>query len=81
MMIVDEISFIKKSDFELLNDVLNTKKDLPNGTIFENLQMVFVDDFCQLKPPQIGSYPLYVYKDCALWHHEKGLGQHWLMSR
>ena len=32
--------------------------------------MVFAGDFCQLKPPQIGSYPLYVDKDCALWHHK-----------
>ena len=48
---------------------LNTKTDSLNGTIFENLQMVFAGDFCQLKPPQIGSYPLYVYKDCALWYH------------
>ena len=69
MVIVDEISFITKSDFELLNDVLNTKADSPNGTIFGNLQMVFAGDFCQLKPPLIGSYLLYVYKDCALCHH------------
>ena len=23
-----------------------------------------------MKPPKIGSYPLYVYKDCALWYHK-----------
>jgi len=46
MVIVDEISFITKYDFELLNDVLNTKTDSPNETILGNLQMVFAGDFC-----------------------------------
>ena len=70
MMIVDEISFISKHDYELLNDVLNKKTESPNGIIFGNLQMVFAGDFCQLKPTQVGAYPLYAYKDCELWRHK-----------
>ena len=38
MVIVDEISFITKTDFELLNNVLNTKTDSPNGTRGKLLQ-------------------------------------------
>ena len=68
MVVVDEISFITKQDFELLNKVLNKKTDSANGSIFGNLQMVFAGDFCQLKPPRVGSKPLFVYKDCDLWH-------------
>ena len=34
------------------------KNDAKIGTSFGNLQMVFPGDFCQLKPPQAGLYPL-----------------------
>ena len=51
MVVVDEISFNQKPDFERLDKVLNAKCDAPCSSIFGNLQMVFVDDFCQMWPP------------------------------
>ena len=70
MVVVDEISFITRNDFEKLNDVLNKKTNSKARSVFGNIQIVFAGDFCQLKPPQVGSYPLFVYKDCDLWYHK-----------
>ena len=44
MIIFDEISFIKRPDFEILNKVLNEKSDDPSPSIYGNLQMVFTCD-------------------------------------
>ena len=52
MVVVDEISFIKRPDFERLDKILNAKCDAPSSSIFGNLQMVFAGDFCQLKTSQ-----------------------------
>ena len=37
MVVVDEISFIKRPDFEKLDKVLNEKCDAPSTSIFGNL--------------------------------------------
>ena len=68
MVVVDEISFIKRPDFEKLDKVLNAKCDAPSTSIFGNLQMVFAGDFCQLKPTNNFWKLLYIYKDCGLWY-------------
>ena len=68
MVVVDEISFIKRCDFEKLNTILNAKCEVSSPRRFGNLQMIFAGDFCQLKPPDNFSQPLYTYKDLGLWH-------------
>ena len=68
MVVVDEISFIQKPDFEKLDKVLNAKCDAPGSSIFGNLQMVFAGDFCQLKPPSKFCKSLYSHTDFGLWY-------------
>ena len=68
MVVVDEISFIKRPAFENLDKVLNSICYAPSPTIFGNLQMVFASDFCQLKPSNNFWQSLYIYKDCGLWY-------------
>jgi hypothetical protein len=68
LVVIDEISFIKRKDFEKLNKVLNAKCDVQQHQLFGNLQIVFAGDFCQLRPPAIGVLPLFMYKDCAEWY-------------
>ena len=68
MVVVNEISFIKRCDFEKLNTILNAKCEVSSPRMFGNLQMIFAGNFCQLKPSNNFSRPLYTYKDLGLWH-------------
>ena len=61
MVVVDEISFIKRCDFEKLNTILNTKCEVSSPRRFGNLQMIFAGNFCQLKPSNNFSHPLYIH--------------------
>ena len=70
MVVLDEIPFIKRPHFGILNKVLNTKCDAPSPNSYGNLQMVFTGDFCQLKPPNNFCKPFYTYKDSGLRYKE-----------
>jgi hypothetical protein len=65
MLIVDEVSFARKSEIETLNKNLRIKRDKCHGTLFGNLHVLFAGDFMQLKP--IGAIPLYLCVDFKLW--------------
>jgi hypothetical protein len=69
MIIVDEVSFITKVDFEKLSKNLNIICDGGKKAFFGGLQIVFAGDFCQLSPPGTNT-PLYMYRDCDLWWQE-----------
>ena len=66
MIIVDEISFMTRLDFEKLSKNLNVICDEGGNAVFGSLQIVFAGDFCQLSPPGTNT-PLYMYQDCDLW--------------
>ena len=66
MVIVDEVSFMNKKDFENLNRHLNVLCDADGSKEkFGNLQVLLAGDFAQLPPPK--SAPLYECKNLHLW--------------
>ena len=66
MVIVDEVSFMNKMDFENLNRNLNIICDADESREkFGNLQVLLAGDFAQLPPPK--STPLYNCKKLDLW--------------
>ena len=66
MVIVDEVSFMNKTDFENLNRHLNIICDADESKEkFGNLQVLLAGDFAQLPPPK--ATPLYQCKNLDLW--------------
>ena len=61
IVIVDEVSFMNRTDFENLNRNLNVLCNADESREkFGNLQVLFAGDFAQLPPPK--STPLYICK-------------------
>ena len=59
-LIIDEVSMLRRDQFELIDVVLSFIKDLP--VAFGGVQMILVGDFFQL-PPVVTSSDLYKYRD------------------
>ncbi len=59
-IIIDEVSMLRRDQFELIDIVLSSIKD--NPLPFGGLQMVLVGDFFQL-PPVVTNHEIYRYQD------------------
>ena len=75
-IIIDEISMLRKDQFELIDTVLSRVRDCPMP--FGGIQMVLVGDFFQL-PPVVTTFDLNKYSDLNkpycfqsdVWHYAK----------
>lgn len=73
-LIIDEISMLRRDQFELIDAVLSYVKDIP--VAFGGVQLVLVGDFFQL-PPVVTSSDSFAYKDLKdpfcfqsdIWNH------------
>ena len=75
IVVVDEISLIKRPDCERLDKEKNAKFNAPSFSNFCNLQMIFAGEFCQLKPPDKFLKSFYLYTDYCVWY--KGVNTLW----
>ena len=58
LLIIDEISFVSKSDFQMMHKQLGKLKQEINKK-FGGLNIIFSGDFWQLEPVARGKLPIY----------------------
>ena len=63
LLIIDEISFASKSDFQIMHKQLGKLKQEINKK-FSGLNIIFSGDFWQLEPVGRGKLPIYKDNDC-----------------
>lgn len=76
VLVIDEVSMLRRDQFELIDAVLSNVLD--NPVSFGGLQVILVGDFCQL-PPVVTGHDLASYPDLhepycfqsSLWNHGK----------
>ena len=63
LLIIDEISFVSKSDFQMMHKQLVKLKQEINKK-FGGLNIIFSGDFWQLEPVGRGKLPIYKDNNC-----------------